>query len=331
MSNKVNFLAATIAVVLASGVSHAASSTDKGSSPNGKPFVEINSQIVEVQGDVATLEEKVETLIGDVDSLEARMTAAEGAITDLNNTKTSLEAQINDLYAKAEASGVNITDLQNQLATLQTQLTALETQGSTNTTEINNLKAQIDAINSQIATNADGLAGLQAQLASVMDQIALLQSQIDIMNAEIATKQKIVSGQCNAGEFVRKVNADGSVVCGSDQQGVSGHWETVTVNSVQHLPGGQWVRYNYQCGWWLTCSAQYYQYPNAVTVQQACPTGFVVSGGNYSNAGGNFYVYSQRSVLGLTNAYQVTAVSTGYGNTSGADIALQASCSRIVP
>ncbi len=330
MSNKVNFLAATIAVVLASGVSHAASSTDKGSSPNGKPFVEINSQIVEVQGDVATLEEKVETLIGDVDSLEARMTAAEGAITDLNNTKTSLEAQISDLYAKAAANGVNITDLQTQLATLQAQLTTLETQGSTNTTEINNLKAQIDAINTQIATNADGLAGLQAQLTSVMEQMALLQSQIDIMNAEIATKQKIVSGQCNAGEFVRKVNADGSVVCGSDQQGISGQWETVTVNSVQHLPGGQWVTYNYGCGWW-TCSYSYYQYPNAVTVQQACPAGFVVSGGNYSNAGGTFNVYSQQSVLGLTNAYQVTAVSTGYGNTSGADIALQASCSRIVP
>lgn len=40
----------------------AASTTNKGANPNGKPFVEIQGQIVEVEGEISTLQDHVVVL-----------------------------------------------------------------------------------------------------------------------------------------------------------------------------------------------------------------------------------------------------------------------------
>jgi len=62
--------------------------------PNGKPFVEINGQITEVQGDVATLEETVADLIGEVESLTERAIATQAALDALALENEDLQLQI---------------------------------------------------------------------------------------------------------------------------------------------------------------------------------------------------------------------------------------------
>jgi len=60
----------TIAVSLALiSTTFAASTTNKGSTPKGKPFVEIQGAIIEVEGEIATLQDQVDSLVGRVDTI----------------------------------------------------------------------------------------------------------------------------------------------------------------------------------------------------------------------------------------------------------------------
>jgi hypothetical protein len=53
-------------LVASTGTAFAAS----GGSPNGKPFVEINDQLVAVQGDVDSIKNQIESLTSRVESIE---------------------------------------------------------------------------------------------------------------------------------------------------------------------------------------------------------------------------------------------------------------------
>jgi len=52
--------------------------------PNGKPFIELEGQIIEVQDDVADLAAIVDVLLVDVDTLEGQVAALQGSLLDLS-------------------------------------------------------------------------------------------------------------------------------------------------------------------------------------------------------------------------------------------------------
>ena len=103
--------------MLAAGVSStwAASSTDKGANPNGKPFIEIAGQIVEVQNDISALEDKYNTVMDRIDALETdlqgQIDAINAEIDLLRIADAALQPDIDDLAAEADALGADVAFL----------------------------------------------------------------------------------------------------------------------------------------------------------------------------------------------------------------------------
>lgn len=92
----------------------AASNTNKGSTPNGKPFQYIQTQ-------VASLQAQIDALIGRVSSLEERMSASEQALVTLKLETATLQEQI-------YANDGDIVELQSQLVNNTALIATLESQ-----------------------------------------------------------------------------------------------------------------------------------------------------------------------------------------------------------
>ena len=65
-------LAGVAAVIGAASVAQAAGN---GSTPNGKPFIAINDQIIEVKGAISSIEDQLAELVAQASSLEDRVAA----------------------------------------------------------------------------------------------------------------------------------------------------------------------------------------------------------------------------------------------------------------
>ena len=262
-NTKISTTLLTLAVSVAlSSTAFAASNTNKGSNPNGKPFVEIQGQIIEVEGEIATLGDQVDSLVGRVDTIEDRVTANEAAIASLEATNVSLQEQI-------DANAVDIASLQSQVASLETANADLQLQ-------IDNLGDADDALQDQIDANAamitilnqsitDLGVSLQAQINNNNDLIQYMQTEVNDINASLALKQNIISGSCPAGESIRLVQADGSVVCDVDDVGGA---TGITSTRV----------YNY-----TYVSRNSYGYAYAY-----CPSGYTLTGGGASHSSGYY-------------------------------------------
>jgi peptidoglycan hydrolase CwlO-like protein len=261
-------LSVALSVALCSAV-FAGNKTNKGASPNGKPFVEIEGQIIEVEGKVATLMDQVDSIIGRVDSIEDRLSADEAAILVLQSTSDSLQAQIfanaNDIASLQD----EVTNLESANADLQVQIYDLGDADGTLQSKIDDNAILLTTLNQSIS---DISISLQDQIDNNARLIGLLQSEIVLINESLAMKQMIVSGSCPSGQAIREIQDDGSVVC--------------EVDDVASGPGtiSQVRVYNYS----------YVASNRSGRAYADCPSGYLLTGGG---AGGYFgfrgYVHSR--------------------------------------
>ena len=197
-------------LVASTGTAFAAS----GGSPNGKPFVEINDQLVAVQGDVDSIKDQIESLTSRVESIEEESAAVSAKLDQTIATQTALSDLVAQIEIGTTTLASSVSHLESESASLASQIEAL---GGTDT----ELQAQID-------TNQALLISLQLALSEGLDSVVNELDQLDEMafyleieqtkiQEELRLKQNLIEGTCANDEFLAAVSSDGSVVCRSPE------------------------------------------------------------------------------------------------------------------
>ena len=264
----------SLALVISALMVNMAFAGRKGSNPNGKPFVEI-------EGEISTIQDQIDSITGKVASIEAKVVANEQAISNLQEQNLSLEAQV-------AANADDILSIRNQIYSLHEKNEDLEGQINDNAGNIQALQDQIDSNSALIVTLEQSLQLLEGDLQAQIDNnntlITALEQEVSDINFLLAEKQNIVDGNCPPGQSIRQINEDGSVVCEVNDSGASGISITF-VSQIGPVP------------------------PNGYgDVSVYCPSGFSISGGGFYKYSG-MDIRSNRPQYSYSSGYNWTVVA----------------------
>lgn len=207
------------AVLVAAGLNCMSAAAGTGNSPKGAPFIQLQDQIVEVQGAVSTLDEQIQAIVADVDTLEGRVDASQDAIVTLQAANSQLSALV---YANA----TDLSSIQAAISGLQAENLALQQQMAASSGNVDALQAQVSAnealllsLQSAVVAVQNGQLTLETDLQSQIDHnnllISGLQGQIDDLSSLLELKQDHLNGQCGEGYALQAINPDGSIFCTS--------------------------------------------------------------------------------------------------------------------
>lgn len=290
-------------------------------SPNGKPFIELQGQIIEVQSDIASLERQFETLRDDVTGLDldlqGQIDALSAEIGQLQQKDLELQANLEQMVLQLEAQGTAISTLLAELSQVNRDIIYLMNATGDNAQDI----AALESAKAQILSNLAALdAGLVSAIAQISDNKSLITMIEDEIDELAAAKQNDITGQCPEGSSVQSVNDDGSLMCGTaDGAGNVVQWVVSDLISLANTATSETRCVEEFLGICLdyeTYTTYHYDYASPIL---QCPEGFSkVAGGyqwwNASNGRQTVKVYSSYPyqngwLFGLKNEFQGNQIS----------------------
>jgi peptidoglycan hydrolase CwlO-like protein len=268
----------------------------KGGVPNGKPFIVIQDQIVEVEGAISDLSDQIADLVERADTMEGQIAANQVGIASLTTANADLQAQI-------DANATDIDSLQATVDALEADNIALQDQIDANGDADGALQALIDANTALITANQLELAGLstlQGQIDNNSTLIAMLQSDIDGINASLALKQDILDGTCPTGEALFGVAPEGTIMCTPAGGASPGQLQNLTVVTTGYIywPPALFTGYaTCPSGWTLSGGGLYtvhqFDFGTNITVSAPAGNSWQVSLTNWRAYNRPFYIYAQ--------------------------------------
>ncbi len=188
--------------------------------PKGKPFVELQGQIVEVEGTVSTLKSQVDELLLSVDTLEGRVSSLDDNIATINaaiekvkSDNAAVLAEMTTVLNDAIAQNSAVADALQKINELHAQVQELMGSSTANAEAIADLYAQIGTLEEYIAANAEGYHTLEAKIDHNQQLIDGLNGRLSAVEAEMQLKQSVLNATCQEGEALRQINPDGSYAC----------------------------------------------------------------------------------------------------------------------
>jgi len=255
-------------------------------SPNGKPFIELQGQILEVQADVSALDEKYEairTKVNNLDlNLQGQIDALNREITELREADASLQSSLSTTILQLADQGTVIEGLIKDLGDVVSEILLLQESNSDNSDAILALEQKQQEILGSLASLEPGLVAAMNDISENQALIWKLQSDVSSLEEN---KQNDIVGKCPESASVNEVRDDGSLVCSiPDLNGtvssyfVLGKLAKLT-NSFEIEPHcalrdplfGLCIVVGTRESWKFT-----YDYSLAI-----CPTGSTLSGGGY--------------------------------------------------
>ena len=207
MSKQRWFAAWTTLAVTVCMASEVAAQNDRGSTPNGKPFQQVQSQfsgvyqrIRDLQTHVANVEAGLQSQIA---SINASLVSSFGVMASLDDAVASINARL-------AANAASIAALAAALGSLDATLAAV-------TGELAALQAQVAAGSADTAENTAAILALQSQatqLQSSIDahasRVAALESQATLTNQFLTN---MANGTCAVGQAIADVGPQGTLTC----------------------------------------------------------------------------------------------------------------------
>jgi len=191
-------------------------STTAYSLPNGKPFIEIDGEIISIKGDISTIQDELRATLSRIGTLEGKVSAISNKITELETKDSDLQNQINDVLTLAQANDHLIIEFFKQNAALQKQIDEMRSNVDENgdlsaesAAAILELQKQLDSNSEQLALNVPNLTSLLAEQNVINTAIDGMDKQIEELQSEIDAKNEFLTADCGS-RAIKSINSDGS-------------------------------------------------------------------------------------------------------------------------
>ncbi len=182
--------------------------------PNGKPFIEIQGQIIEVQADVSSLEREYESILAKVSGmqldLQGQIDALGEEIDALKVIGDNLEATLAQAVADIEEQGGDVQVLFSALSQVNLDIIELMKITDANDARIEALEAEKTAILADLASLDDGLISV---ISDISDNNLLIDRLEDEVDTLASAKQDDIDGSCPEGTSISTISDDGSLLC----------------------------------------------------------------------------------------------------------------------
>jgi len=314
-------------VLLSSGLLAA-----NGSTPNGRPFIELRDQIIAVLADLNALETRHLALVERVDALgldlQGQIDAMNIELLTLQANDAQMQGSLVELIDDMADQGQEIDQMLADLSEVNLAIIDMSNDMGDNTTALAQLETEKNAILADMAQMDEGLV---IALTDIAENAALIQ----LLAADIAElderKQNDVVGTCPAGTSVSTVLDNGHLMCS-----VSNNVGTVVANTIygtyldmdNHVTAHTYCS-QYFLGLCINYSTSYSYYYAIKYDYVSCPSGFALSGGGYWTS--EYEPLQVSASLPSGSSWYGRFRNYHAGNTNGLGARVYAQCIRVAP
>jgi peptidoglycan hydrolase CwlO-like protein len=228
-SRAISFVALILLVATrqAGAQTNGKSATSQGGTPNGKPFVQIQSQFTQVQQEIQALQSQI-------DSVE---TALQTEIAHIYDSIGQLQGQVDTLADATAALRQRVTDNEGVISALNSAAAALQ--------------AKLDSALAQLAAANGNLQALTNQVSSLQTLITLHQSQILALQSENASIDQFLTnlakGTCQSGQAINAIGATGLIACSQAGTSSGGVLTSYTTHVIGYMTPNSPTSMNVVC------------------------------------------------------------------------------------